>query len=1507
MKGIYIEFKFFLEVLMKRCFLTFILLICMGTLIWCQQPQYEDNGEVYVLIPQGVKKGVHKMNNTGTGIPSLLFTIEAGYTATKLRVDPQGTVYTFLLQQDTSPQDFSGNINVRINWIAGGDDGVFYGAHAYHHMYHDFPGGTSITATNHYGCNDPTTETSITAAVAVGKPANYIPYGWDVNNDGVADAGSPQCSTNWYSVPNSAIYHSFIRAEGYSTNDSITTSDGLGVDVEDNSAATRSAGNFRSYYTVLETQKKQDTDYVLYEYANGSGTKTSVATSREIFRYLEFKNGCHDGCISSADSATIGASEYKHDVAVSTFGDTYFYKRKKDGTTYDKLEKNSSSMTASEINNDVVGNINQADYLAVSSKSTNLDWVYLINDAVITNWMSYGGPGGNVAINKVAVSDQWWQEGGIVFSLDRAANQIYMIERNETMTSEATKVVNISPIGVPAEVDSIGTDGYGNLFFCKTTFDPKVVNPTSGTIENIINWQFDGSQWMGIGRVPQEVRKEIFKRSYYSSNITSVGNIVFGRNYYYVGVRVNNAADQLNPSAWMIDLGSLTSNPAETCTDFPAEITSVNYSTPPQVNGFIPAQLDIDGPYVLQGATSMVPLSTSGFKGLKENELYIFQVENYPMPNISDYKTNVLGTRAVNINSGDGSNATGLVDESATNACDSGQYNIDVSGITVTVNYKDSGSQTGGFVSTLNYTYLDNPATPFNEADRDGDNLEDSPKFRWILYQEFNRYGENTSKKIMDTDWIDYPVLGVMLDGGVYDLYVSSKYNWFDYRNLPTGGLSTQRWQTGVYMTDEWAATAQASFNPLTGGSDNKFGHYRFNVTLSGDTIENQGVIAGTLGNAFEVSASNSWVINEETKEVWEIKEGPGATGNRIADMISGTPPDPAGVQVTPGSKVWTSPVRLSVNVELNTPAGTPIVTETYVKQSAMTAGAATLDDFKVTTGVDDPVTAIFDESLLFDRPSDPYKYKFTMNAKRTYQFSTWITVTKFDPVTGVTLSSSYNMTYPRIVNIYAETEVLVRDIMESSDVKAISMSPVNYYVTSNDRMEFDTSDPDKIDDKVSPPTQSVYNPSQLTFYFEDDNPFVMDNVTVPFGFHNKGPTPGLTETAPNFNRLYNGDISIGVPASCLHQQFPYARLTYETFVPGINDSIASMLGFSGATDLISRLSQSEALQYPSFKERFLTNLKAGSGVNHSIPDGNDVRETSMWNEYCSGTASDISVASVSPGEISGMSTKKGYFKVTLNMPNLLRRMQWSFDSMLVCSYEVRAPQCNKIDSSLPINLTVSDSSGNRRNFIIGHIKVRDNDDPNLFARITVPVLNDILWIPENVKESYYMFKKTAASPEIFYYSHFNNGVWYPYNEFDSNSSKPFNIDFSKLSDGCSNFYFPLIDQVRAVPEPLLKSAKSIPEDTRIRIEIFAADNVTGAPQFNLDMATNTGSIVFSNGNESKYLVCSEPSRKGYPMSGEVYDSATDWAGNVNRNRRLIKYYIGPIGDTQMKSQTLKK
>ena len=144
-----------------------------------------------------------------------------------------------------------------------------------------------------------------------------------------------------------------------------------------------------------------------------------------------------------------------------------------------KLNTKNNSAYNPGSSNPLIGGRDNTDtfWLCISLRNVTTDYVYCLGTTVIKDWykQAFGSAPSNMNITAVTVSNQWDQQGGIVYAYDKANKKIYKFERKESSGTPISKerflALDLSAILSEidavsnSEFDDIKADGFGSLYF----------------------------------------------------------------------------------------------------------------------------------------------------------------------------------------------------------------------------------------------------------------------------------------------------------------------------------------------------------------------------------------------------------------------------------------------------------------------------------------------------------------------------------------------------------------------------------------------------------------------------------------------------------------------------------------------------------------------------------------------------------------------------------------------------------------------------------------------------------------------------------------------------------------------------------------------------------------------------------------------------------------------------------------------------------------------------------
>ncbi len=643
-------------------------------------PEYERNGECYLLIGQGpvAMKGVFRLNNPEKDKyfdPSKhLFTPNNTFS---FAVDLNRNIYTFTEEVESGFTMLSSNLKRQVL------DGVSaahsdWGYHAYFHYDHrSWGAGSNVYRVGPAGR---------TVSGSGSRPKSAGP-GTSIS----APAGNPLPTftgaltldkydgRNWYEIPNGSWYSSWKTAGA--------------------------VGSFGTFYVVFgDKEEGKAHNWKLFTwapnnpnldapvYTNTIGKIVATSYDKKITRQIFA--GCLDGCGGASGSGSGVADEMTNDLAFmppikSQPSRTYFYARPKYQSGAEITLNNAKYTPAAD--NPLIGLPDNTDtlWIGVSMRNVNSDYVYTLGTSVIKDWykQATGVNAPAMNISAVAVSNQWNQEGGIVFAYDQNGKMVYKFERKEKSGSPISKeryqaipVSGIlSTIGAKPNsvIDDIKADGFGNMYFAmshpakspaefdpRSTFDPNEAIYLHKGVKNT----GDGT-WPGFLIYKQGYGKVVFQSRY--GKIREIGRKDFAVRYYNVPFNMAIAGtEELEAkglsqatkilASWSAVIGN--NNNKWDIADYnygtagapgffeytyadpgQCRLSVINVPTPDQVIslGGKKSFLDIIGPYLntipmpntlARSTAQNVGLISPMPSSLSPDKLYFFMVENYPLP-----------------------------------------------------------------------------------------------------------------------------------------------------------------------------------------------------------------------------------------------------------------------------------------------------------------------------------------------------------------------------------------------------------------------------------------------------------------------------------------------------------------------------------------------------------------------------------------------------------------------------------------------------------------------------------------------------------------------------------------------------------------------------------------------------------------------------------------------------------------------------------------------------------
>lgn len=797
-------------------------------------PYYEQNGDCYVLICDGPHRGTYALNNLSGGSVQRIWNLkdtssrdlDAYGIAAAQNWDgsaSQKRLYVFA-GIDTGWAPWTGTISRRVIVWPDATGRYSTAVDRIIHRYHSpgRPGDSPTGRGNHCASDYCRSLTNIFGGTCY--PCSIVPN---------ATPGKP----GYYDVPAGKWYHSLDHPVW-----SPYTYGGGGGGMVHYVCRENVQAKFRDIKLHMLNRNTGGVDPSPYP-SDVANVKTGETST------LDQRGECVDGCIRAVDGLTGPAGEVPYlDCAYSSIGKSYLYRREPRLSTYSLLGKDGSTTVVGDPTNLTTTAI------GVSSKDTSGDFVYTVGTDVINSWLvAAGAPYRIATLTDFAVSDQWWQTGGIAYVYDKTQRTVYKFVRNDKLgTTPIPEQINVGLDGILP--DSIGADGFGHLYLMKTRWDPAVL--TSWTAANATRYElfftdFAGNRY-GRAYFSQGVYKTVSKRNYYTRVTAPIsGNIVLGTNQYLRDFIVRSGRDFNDRTNWIWN-GNFTQIGPSVQTAYRVEIAVINSATPPQVEGDKNGVCDVRGPLLFNAGTGdFNPAAPEPDGRYTDDKVYFFEVENYPR----------FDTNEVNTWSGD-----------------------DI----------DGDLRRGQFVSTVKKA---------------------SMKYYWKVIQVKDRAGATVNNTILDqtlTSPGSYRY-SAALSAGQYRVGVKTVFQFYDYDRLPPGSLAGDKEsvlsgeRTAVGEDSDgysWVTfTIKGIDFPPPGAGDG--------VIMSGKPRSGSGY--DYLPTGSDISRPK-YVIPEQSTPRWSFKLRDLITNKtlnppegRLTLMSNAKPPIPAGIaRMVPNSNVWT-------------------------------------------------------------------------------------------------------------------------------------------------------------------------------------------------------------------------------------------------------------------------------------------------------------------------------------------------------------------------------------------------------------------------------------------------------------------------------------------------------------------------------------------------------------------------------------------------------------------------
>ncbi|MBP5468749.1 MAG: hypothetical protein J6Z11_05840, partial [Candidatus Riflebacteria bacterium] len=625
---------------------------------------YEQNGDCYLLIGNSKsesKSGVYQLNNLTNGVVKKLYSPGNAYGITAgLRLDdigkPEKSLYTFIAKDRTS-KSAKGRITTRPmltswsygTWQSNNNSTPNNVAPHIVHRYHTLPNDASTGVGNH------------TNGYGLYKfDYKCIPCSIKPVADGVDDDGRTvyryKIGEEWY---HSWDYPAYSRYT-YCTKGTWSRFANTGyTDIWMNDdAATRNAndpdwywtstryGGWVHYVAKEDITEQRDKLYLQtwivdhgFNGANKYITDVVVGASSS----LSLKGECIDGCISDRNNISLPGEPAPHlDTAYSAQTQaSYIYTRDRgsDDGTINGLQSAKGDI--------IVGNEDTmtTKFVGISSRTDTGNFVYLLGADVINQWMKDCKCPDTMLIKDpedladIAVSDQWWQNGGIVYAYDKAKKKVYCFVRDEKLGKSDPPTEISADLGGERLPDRIGADGFGALYLLKTDFKPDTNNPKvyfAGKGKNedymVTICGYDRGRPKFMAWYKQDIVKSVYKKPYGSDAAPErlAKDVIIDTNIY--------TREYQTPSDTPYDPEKIYTTGVfeqyvvnDLSGDYRSELAVINCPTPPRPD-HLNSVCDNNGPMVYNSKTHTYVKASKRDDGYYPSDtLYYFMVENSPI------------------------------------------------------------------------------------------------------------------------------------------------------------------------------------------------------------------------------------------------------------------------------------------------------------------------------------------------------------------------------------------------------------------------------------------------------------------------------------------------------------------------------------------------------------------------------------------------------------------------------------------------------------------------------------------------------------------------------------------------------------------------------------------------------------------------------------------------------------------------------------------------------------
>lgn len=1163
---------------MKKVLLVCLFLFYASISLVAQEtlhPFYEQNGDCYVLIGTGNARAVWALNNLTTGVAKKLYDPHDAYSITATQVwngSTDKTLYTFGAVEGLKNVDQTGSVprHMVVGWSTKiwnfgqvPDKTV--------HRIHTRPWASVTGLGNHdqtiYGSGtqnkfgnkcipcDYNPSTAAGMGAVPGKPGwYYYPLGkgywyhaydipaysnWTYNDNGGA-GGPDRGRRTWKSElaytwntkesPIAAVANGYYSSSQANADKQPTYGPWcwLTCHADGTHGCTMTMSGW-AHRVVKENLKGNYINMKLFSYKVGSGASSPTERETVASNVLASVTGtqdrqgeCTDGCIPAVSGVALpGVEQPTLQCQYSPITNrNYMYRR--------DSESNVGELYNTNGNDTVIGYKDEITtrFLGISSKNSNGNYVYLLGKKIANEWLDAANAPNEMKIADsgdiadVAVSDQWWQTGGIVYIYNKKTKKVLCFARKENAGSQDMPTeIYVNTDGIAP--DKIGADGFGNLYMLKTEYVPAFIPPaevdiaankldsylTKSNIDKIVWKRTETGGLVGGAGLNvydaiyyQKVYKTVYKRNYTTQAIEKLpGRIELGTNEYRREIWTSDNTITGTP-IWASDkyiLYGQKADPEQRC-----EVAVINCPTPPRPEN-VKSVLDIIGPMVTSD-TSATGFDTATadfycetckknvFDSSKENIMYFFMVENPPKFDLNGL--NIGNTDLLTDNDSVKGRFPTTIKESTVKyywkiiqlkdkehkdvaAADSVVLDMEAQNTSGNYLLYFPGTLEGRFKVGVKVTYQYYDYTKLNVGD-----LSDKKETCLSTVQIAGKDSKNEYPGQIDENgyaWREIEIIqnppppepeeaGVLMAGTDYS--------------------DSETYRPGPYDEKPGSQTDLDGVNVMRFGCPNGCTH-----TYCKDSEKEPGTTKFVMDGyslCQHATSKDTWDYNKTNIINWglrlrETKYNYKNGKNRVASIMMKDPPNPGDLKEIPNTRKWQGDPSATWNVELK--KGSDVIYRATPKI------------------INRPYLTLTELRELMPFVSEPYYYEVSVTMNRAYQYEYYKAIPTFYP--DGTVSTTY-VNVPKIINfkIFAKAEIIVTDNTppgeyiykannpsDSSDTAAVVPG---FYLMNNCKYLFGTTGETL--------EQAGSNPPKIEFIVADNNMFANSSSYEASGFYKK-------------------------------------------------------------------------------------------------------------------------------------------------------------------------------------------------------------------------------------------------------------------------------------------------------------------------------------------------------------------------------------------------------------------